>query len=347
MLKLKYMFENFELARLALEHWEHDSEYLDEYLKYFRISSNAVYPFSVRGKRHFLRLSPVEEKQKENLVGELEFLQYVRNAGYPAMKPVEAKNGEVLLTLDTEWGSYYASVFEGVPGTCIEDTDYREEVMLAYGKALGWLHQLSKEYMPMQKKWSYREALVWVRKVLEEHLASVTCKEQEAEKDKERKQSVTLEKMLAEAEQVEQELSGLECTKETFGLVHYDFEPDNVFYIKEDGSCHVIDFEDGMYHFFLVDVEQVLDALCGELEGEALAQAKKYFLQGYESEKALEPDFEQKLPLMRRFCNLYSYARLIHCLAEEVPESPEWMVKLRNILTRKVKYLEKCVIAKE
>lgn len=328
MLKLKYLFENFELAKLALTNWEHDEDTLDGYLKYFRISSNAVYPFSIRGKRHFLRLAPIEEKQKENLVGELEFLQYLGNAGYGAMKPVAAKNGELMLTLITKWGGYYASVFEGVAGISIEDTDYREEIMTAYGKALGRLHNLSMEYQPENRKWSYADALAWVKKTLAEYQNQ--CPEK----------GLLLEKMQKEAEAVEQELSKLKQTKETFGLVHYDFEPDNVFYKEEDNSCQVIDFEDGMYHFFLVDIEQVLDSLSEELEGDAFEQAKKYFLQGYESEKTLEPDYEPKCRLMRLFCNLFSYARLVHCIAEEVPNAPEWMVSLRNRLSLKIQYLE-------
>lgn len=321
MLKLNYMFENYELAKYALKNWNHDEDNLDEYLKYFRISSNAVYPFSVDGKRHFLRLSPVEEKQKENLLGELEFLQYLITAGYAAMKPVAAKNGETLLKVNTEQGAYYASVFEGVPGTPVEDTDYREEIMLAYGKALGRLHSLSMEYKPERRKWSYIDVLVWIANVLAKYHAP--------------------EKMMQETERIARELELLEKSQETFGLVHYDFEPDNVFYNEEDGRCHVIDFEDGMYHFFLVDVEQVLDALSEELSGKALLQAKKQFLQGYESEKALEPDYAKKLPLMRSFCNLFSYARLIRCIAEEVPNAPEWMKQLRERLAYKARSLEK------
>ena len=328
MLKLKYLFENFELAKLALTNWEHDEDTLDEYLKYFRISSNAVYPFSIRGKRHFLRLAPIEEKQKENLVGELEFLQYLDNTGYGAMKPVAAKNGELLLMLNTKWGGYYASVFEGVQGISIEDTDYREEIMTAYGKALGRLHNLSMDYQPENRKWSYVDALEWIKKTLVEY--QELCPEKAPQ----------LIRMKKEAEAVEQELSKLKQTKETFGLVHYDFEPDNVFYKEEDNSCQVIDFEDGMYHFFLVDIEQVLDSLSEELEGDAFEQAKKYFLQGYESEKALEPDYEPKCRLMRRFCNLFSYARLVRCIAEEVPNAPEWMMALRNRLVTKIQYLE-------
>lgn len=323
MLKLNYMFENFELAKYALENWDYDEDTLDEYLKYFRISSNAVYPFETQGKRCFLRLAPAEEKQKENLEGELEFLQYLNKKGYNAMKPVVSKSGSALVTLDTRWGAYYASVFEGVPGCCIEDTDYREEVMHAYGKALGRLHRLSMEYEPKNKKWSYTEVLDWITCVLAEYHAP--------------------DNMVHEAEKVAQELSFLEKNQETYGLVHYDFEPDNVFYNEGDGNCHVIDFEDGMYHFFLVDIEQVLDALCEELKEELCVQARNHFLRGYESEKALEPDYEKRLPLMRRFCNLFSYARLIRCIAEEVPNAPEWMKHLKERLAYKVHSLEEKV----
>ena len=42
MLKLEYLFENYELAREALALWEHDEDNLEEMLGYFRISSNAV-----------------------------------------------------------------------------------------------------------------------------------------------------------------------------------------------------------------------------------------------------------------------------------------------------------------
>lgn len=323
MLRLKYMFENYELAKFALENWEHDEKGLDEYLKYFRISSNAVYPFAMQGKRCFLRLAPVEEKKEQNLQGELEFLEYLQKNGYPAMRPILAKNGSALLKLDTEWGQYYASVFEGVPGNCIEDTDYSAEIMISYGKALGKLHRLSMVYKPVHKKWSSEEALEWIREVLIEYRAP--------------------EGMLREWEMVRKELTALERASENYGLVHYDFEPDNVFYDESSGMCHAIDFEDGMYHFFLVDIEQVLDALSEELEGDAFLRAKAYFLQGYRSEKTLEPDFEEKLSLMRWFCNLYSYARLTHCLSEEVSEAPEWMVKLRGVLERKKAFLERTV----
>ena len=327
MLKLKYLFENFDLAKEALKNWEHNTDKLDAYLKWFRISSNAVYPFERNGKRHFLRLAPVSEKIESNLRGELEFLQYLHEEGYNSMVPVAATNEALLLTLDTQWGTYYASVFEGVSGKCIEDTDYQKDIMFAYGQALGKLHCLSMEYQPVHPKWSYEEALAWITQTFKEYHAPAS--------------------MLAEAAHVAALLEVLPKTRENFGLVHYDFEPDNVFFDAAFGTCNVIDFEDGMYHFFLIDIEQVFDALSDELADDALREAKDWFLEGYQSEKPLEPDFEEKLPLMRRFCNLFSYARLLRCVSDNIQNEPDWMQKLRAALSKKMTNIEAAVTENE
>ena len=320
MLKLKYLHENYGLARFALENWEYDAETLDGHLQRFRISSNAIYPFLWQGNMRFLRLSPAPEKMKNNLEGELEFLRYLQSRGYPAVAPVASSSGEFVVTLDSVWGKYYASVFEGVDGKPVEDTGCDDHIVYAYGKALGQLHILSAEYSPEIRKWTYCDALQWIGKVLEEYHAP--------------------NKMPVELEKVRRALNGLPQTKDSFGLVHYDFEPDNVFWDETRQRCTAIDFEDGMYHFFLVDLEQALDALLENVPADRRTAAKAAFLRGYQSVKMLEPDYAGKLKLMRRFCDLYAYARLIRCVAGEYPDEPGWMVQLREKLHGKIKLLE-------
>lgn len=320
MLKLEYLYENYDLAKFALGNWEYDADTLDDCLKHFRISSNAVYPFLWKGNMRFLRLSPASEKMENNLKGELEFLCYLQRRDYSAVVPVASNSGELIVTLDSIWGKYYASVFQGVKGIAIEDTDYTDHILFAYGKALGQLHTLSMEYFPENRKWTYRDALSWTRKVLLEYRAP--------------------DKMLTELEEVLQALDGLAQTRDSFGLVHYDFEPDNVFWDESNQCCTAIDFEDGMYHFFFVDLEQALDALLENIPADRQFSAKNTFLQGYQSMKTLDSDYAEKLKLMRRFINLYSYARLIRCVADEYFDEPDWMVALREKLHRKIGFLE-------
>lgn len=63
MLKLKYLFQNKDLAEMILKNWSYDPESLDMF-QYYRISSNAVYPFRDQGEVRLLRFAPVEEKIK-------------------------------------------------------------------------------------------------------------------------------------------------------------------------------------------------------------------------------------------------------------------------------------------
>ena len=47
------------------------------------------------------------------------------------------------------------------------------------------------------------------------------------------------------------------------------------------------------------------------------------------------------MPLMRRFINLYGYARLIRCIDEKLDNEPEWMINLRKNLSGFIIDLEK------
>lgn len=297
------------MKTMTLQNWEYDTEALDDCLQHFRISSNAVYPFLWQGNMRFLRLSPAPEKIENNLKGELEFLCYLQSRGYPAVIPVASNSGELVVTIDSIWGEYYASVFQGVGGNSIEDTDCNDHIVYTYGKALGQLHTLSAEYSPEIRKWTYRDVLLWIGKTLKKYHAP--------------------NKMLAALTEVQEALAVLPQTHDTFGLVHYDFEPDNVFWDETRQCCTVIDFEDSMYHFFLLDLEQALDALLENIPADRKSDAKSAFLRGYQSVKMLEPDYDEKLKLMRRFCNLYSYARIIRSVDEKHPNEPDWMTDLR------------------
>lgn len=316
MLKLEYLFENYELAKEALTNWEHDSDTLDQMLAGFRISSNAVYPFCQNGAVCFLRLAPVTEKREGNVLGEMEFIQYLVESGYPACRPIPTKKGEVCLRLDTRWGPFYATVFYKVDGVPIEDTGMSGAVMSAYGKALGKLHRLSAAYNPKTKKWTHDEVLAWIASVLSEYNAP--------------------DHVVAELFSLKDELDKLPRTQDNYGLVHYDFEPDNVFYDRKKGICSVIDFDDGMYHWFALDIAQVLDALEDSLCGHALQAAVDSFLQGYQEEYGPVQQMQRARPLMQRFIRLYGYARLIRCVAKKGTHEPAWMEELRKKLNQAI-----------
>ena len=238
---------------------------LMEMFQYYRISSNAIYPFQHEGKTQLLRFAPLMEKNKENMIAELEFISYLRAKQYGVLESVAAKNGDELVQVQTPWGEYFASVFKRVAGEQINKTDFSDEVVFSHGKALGRLHDLSSQYTPIHhKRWSYADVLLWIQDTLAnfpDENAAIT-----------------------EAQLLQHYFASIPRTTSNFGLIHYDFEYDNVFYDEASGSCNVIDFDDAMYHWYAMDIEQALDSLHDYIPQEMFAR-KKQMLHGRLSDR--------------------------------------------------------------
>ena len=320
MMKLRYLAENFALARLALERYAHDEQTLDLYLRHFRISSNAVYPYANKGARCFLRLAPVQEKELEQVQAEIEYIRYLNAKGFSAMKPVADGCGRLESQLSSPWGSYCVSAFESVPGCPAEDVLPDPDCLYEMGRTLGRMHQLSRGYQPTVFRHSHHQVVQQIQRMLEDNDAP--------------------DGIVQKLDELVQELDGLPVNSETYGLLHYDFEPDNVFWDESTRTCSVIDFDDSMYGWFALDVVQALDALAEDVDD---TQAD-VFMQGYRSASPYTAEMEAQQPLMRRFVQLRKYARLLHCLGDEIADPPEWMTDLCMRLNDARQHLENRIL---
>lgn len=313
-MKLRHLFNNPALAEMLLGNWEYDETSL-ELFQYFRISANAIYPFRRDGEICFLRCCPSSEKVRENLAAELDFIGYLRGRHYNALEPVPAKSGDLLVQKQTPWGEYYASVFKRVKGKQISEASFEDEIMFAYGAALGQLHQLSSEYTnPIRKRWTHVEVFGWIEETLRELTGETLA--------------------LAEARLLREYFSTLPVHQRNYGLIHYDFELDNVFYDASTKSCSVIDFDDAMYHWYILDIVQALESMRSEISEKEYPHKEAVFLQGYQSHFDLDNDLWAAAPVFGRFANLYSYTRVTRSIQERWENEPEWLVTLRSKLAR-------------
>ncbi len=300
------------MAEMMLSHWEFDKESI-ELFKYYRISSNAIYPFECRGNNQLLRFAPTIEKFKENMLAELDFISYLRAQGYGVLESVVSRNGEELVKAHTPWGEYYASVFKRVSGVQMNNTDFSDAIVFSHGLALGKLHQLSSEYTPTaHKRWSYSDVLQWIQDILIDFPEETQA--------------------LEEVKLLQDYFSSIPITKGNFGLIHYDFEYDNVFYDEVTDSCNVIDFDDAMYHWYAMDVEQALDSLQDYIPSEYFEHKKQCFMDGYLTEYHISEEFSSIMPACRRFANLYGYTRILKSSVEQWDHEPEWLISLRGKL---------------
>jgi Ser/Thr protein kinase RdoA (MazF antagonist) len=309
MLKLKYLVDNRDLAETILKKWDYNPNRLD-LLDYYRISANAVYPFECNEQRCFLRFSPVEERTAEAVQAELEFIRFLRSEGYPAVDTVLSRAGKELEYVETSRGDYLAVVFKGVPGKPLTMIPLTDSLIFSYGEALGKLHTLSRKYKKFKnKRISWREQLDWVRNVLDDYPGESPAKK--------------------EADILQSCLERFPVSPEYYGLVHYDFELDNVFYDETNGSFHVIDFDEAVYHWFALDIEQSIDSLVEDMPQERAVEARRLFLEGYRSITPVDESMLSLMPVFKRYKNLYGYIRILRSVKEHWENEPEWMAELR------------------
>lgn len=311
MLKLKYLFSNVDLAEMIVKNWEYDSL---ELFKYWRISSNAIYPFSNQEKVCLLRITTIDEKSEESILAELEFLRYLKSKDYSVIEAEPSKNKRELEIVNTPWGKYYAAVFKRVKGNALDDIEITDDIALLWGRSLGRLHKLSKDYIPVgAKRCSWLDKINWVKEVLADF-----PEEKEA---------------IREAEILKEVFSSLAVTDENYGLIHYDFELDNVFYDEKTNTITPIDFDDSIYHWYAMDIEQTIDSIRNELPAERVEQVAKLFMEGYCLEYNISEEMIKLFPVFRRFADLYGYVRILRSTQEKWDNEPEWLEKLRTKLS--------------
>ena len=311
MLNLKYLLDNRPLVMKILSRWNYDKDSL-EILDQYRISSNAVYPFLSNGFVQLLRFYPIPEKPPKSGIAEISFLKYLQESEYPSLRIVRSIQSNDFEIIEEDGDEYFACVFEKVPGSSVDSLPIQKEIVTAAGRSLGELHRLSTLYAPDVPRWSYTDVLAFCRQIFQE--------------------AGQQELPLLEADFIEKLLNVLPKSKERYGLIHYDFERDNLFYSTDTKTCYVIDFDDAMYHFFAADVERAIADMADDNK-EQSERIEQWFIDGYRSIRPISDDELAMFPLFKRFSNLYGYARVLRVLKEPVDPSPAWISDLCSHLS--------------
>ncbi len=319
MLKLKHLYENYDLAKECLARYKHSTNHLDDMLAHYRVSSNAVYPFFADDEHRvcFLRLAPTEEKSLAEVKATIRFISYLIDNGYNAMKPYPMKDGKLCDVLKTEWGSYVVSCYRLICGDALEDCDGDADLAYGYGRALGELHNLSEQYSHSDEIIGIDEMMKQVYDRLKRYGAPQCAFD-------------CFDKVTAT-------LNAMPRNKANYGLIHYDFEPDNVLYDDESDKYGVIDFDDSIRCFYALDVVRALDAMDDVTSN--VQVGRDAFIDGYRSVRTFTSEQADSLPLMRSVVLLQEYATILHVLSDPPDDRPDWMDEIIAKLTDRQKII--------
>jgi len=300
------------LADNLLQHWEHDAGHA----KFWRSSANFVFFFKESGRDYVLRFNHASERTAEVIQAEIDYVNALTESGIRVAKPVRSRTGNYVERIATDQGIFYAVVFEALLGKHIDMEELTTAQLVCWGKALGEFHQAATHYtQPGRPTWQDHLAFIAETLPAEETAAWQTLA------------------------WLQQQLSEFPIDAQNFGLIHFDFELDNL--IWDGDQAGLIDFDDSAWYWFAADFAFALRDLFGDSAAKVDLQHEIFlhFVEGYRLAKPINQAELARIPLFLRLHNLFALARLYRALTPVNPagELP-WMAGLRSKLAAKMQF---------
>lgn len=283
-------------------------------VRILRASANFMSVIRSGERRYFLRFNHSSERTPEYIKEELNYIRHLIGKGIKANRPIASRSGRLVESVSTEMGVFHAVLFEAMPGRHMEFEELDLKGLWSWGKAMGEVHAASIGYVGHMVP-SWRDNIAFTRRILPESEATV----------------------LGELDSVEEKLRTLPVSEDNFGVIHYDFELDNLLW--DGDAVNVIDFDDFARYWYVADFACALQDLFKDTGGRVDEGDDRFiaFLEGYRSVKPVS-DYEiSHIPLFTRLDHIYVYAKLYRSI-EDGPKGVErsWTTDLREKL-RKVK----------
>ena len=291
--------------------WEHDKGTA----RYFRASANFQFVFQRAGAQYFLRFNHSTERSVDRIRAEVDYINYLSSKGLVVAKPVSSIAGHFVESVSTSQGIFHAVVFEGLAGEQFEEMEeLTPEIFMRWGQALGELHQAAKGYKA-------RARPTW-----QDHLAMVS-----------EYLPATEQSARSALSELQEQLTGLSMNEGNYGLIHFDFELDNI--VWNGDKVGIVDFDDSAEYWFVADIAFALrDLLCGSAENVELQnESFQNFVAGYRQAKQVTQQDLELVPMFLRLHNLITFAKLHRAVG--IPETagePVWLEQLRNKLILKM-----------
>ena len=244
---------------------------------------NYVYGYTLKGKDYILRITHSSHRSSDLIRSELDWLEYLYQNNANVCMPVYSLQEQLIEIIPVSHDNYFiATAFSKAPGRHMKAEDATEQLFKQWGKAIGRMHYLTKNYVP---KDGIATRPIWHDDPIFYNAYEYIPSEHKIVADK-----------LCE---LVDRLKSLPKEKDGYGLIHTDIHSGN-FFINE-GTITVFDFDDSSYQYFISDIAIALFyCLLGpDTTEHRLAFADTFltaFLKGYREENHLEDKWLLLLP---------------------------------------------------
>ncbi len=290
-------------------------------VKMYRASANFICFMWDKDTEYVARFNSSTEKKLSRLEGEIALINYLAEKKIPVARPVPSNSNKFIEEACTEYGTFFMSVFEKVHGRQRDIRELDQNGFFVWGKALGSLHRVCRD-IPKH---------IGILRPSHEGLFESLARDYPSEDETE----------LKEIEHIRRWMKGLDKDKNNYGMIHYDFELDNI--IWNNKTPYIIDFDDSIYSWYVADIAYALRDLTDEGEKLNISDTRFCrFIDGYKSECDISNKELEQLPGFYRLHHFISYKIIERSLDLETGEdNPEWMNRLIEKLMRKKNCLYK------
>ncbi|MCC6167665.1 MAG: phosphotransferase [Caldilineaceae bacterium] len=298
---------------------------------------NVVYTCEKEGAgAKMLRIAFLNDRSREDLLGEVEYIRYLFEHGGSVSNVVSSRKGNLLEEIIHHNHTFYVCLFEKARGKRLVENNYRyregvpiTEYYYTCGKTLGKLHQLSKGYTPVHRRYSFfdKYTVDYIEELIPDSL------------------SLLKEKLV----QLIKTLEGLERNCESFGMIHFDYNDGNYTIDFDTGQITVFDFDNSCFGWYMYDLADLWRSGVGWIQFEQDAGKRKKFmddyfetaLAGYRSETRIENSMLDKLPLFIQVTLMENIADEFEQMRNngEEPECNEEMSYLIKCLEDDIPYM--------
>jgi len=268
-----------------------------------------IYEFEQDGQPYILRISHSERRSEAMIRGEVDWINYLVAGGAGASQVILSKNGSLVETAADGHGDLFVgTVFEKAPGIPPFQFGWTEQLYETYGRTLGRMHRLTRHYSPTDPL-AYRPQWDAPIMLIEESWLP--------ENDR---------LVFQKYREILEICRSLPQTEDQYGLIHYDAHAGN-FFVAEDGSITLFDFDDCHYSWYANDIAIVLfyKVMGAEDEAAFTDAFMRYFIRGYQQENRLNPEWLGLIPLFLKMREIDLYG-VIHRSFDMETTDDKWVL---------------------
>ena len=275
------------------------------------VCDSIIYTAEKDKEQFILRIGHNSRKSSCQIQAEVDWINYLQENGADAAKAILSQKENLIEVVDDGFGGLFIAVlFEKAKGNLPLDNETRyleDEFEIMYGQAIGKLHRLTKNYIPVSKSTTRKE---W------DHPKMMNFEKYIPKIDTE---------ILAKYRELISYLNALPKNIDSYGLIHFDAHWWN-FFIDEENKFTFFDFEECNYNWFMNDIAMVF--FYNEepqFKHPNIAKLYKNLLIGYSKENKLDPVWLKEIPYFFQLREFLIYSALHREVEKEA--SVEWCTK--------------------